>query len=219
MGALMIATAERKLGRALAIGIATAILAAVVPSQRAWSSEAVPGATVDELLALVRNFNPDLAAAALEAEEATAKIVPAGALDDPMVNLSRDQGFRQTLYSVSQDFPLWGKRQLRTEVAEANAAAARGREGGAVNEMQEQVKMVFAQYYEAAQAIHVTREIRGLLHGVAEAVRAPYKQGLGSQSDAIRAELEQTRLEPELSMLERDEQAAKAKINALIGRP
>jgi outer membrane protein, heavy metal efflux system len=49
-------------------------------------------------------------------------------------------------------------------------------------------------------------------------VRARYAQGLGTQSDAIRAELEQTRLDPELSALERDEEAAKAKINALIGR-
>ena len=48
---------------------------------------AAPGATVDELLARVRNLNPELAAAALERESAAAKIYPAGALDDPMVNL------------------------------------------------------------------------------------------------------------------------------------
>lgn len=210
---------QRRLTRGIGLAVALAMLILVGHPRAGSTAAAVPGANVEELLHLVRNFNPELAAAALDREAAVAKIYPAGALDDPMVSLSRDQGFRQTLYSVSQDFPLWGKRQLRTKVAEANAAAAKGREGGAVNEMQEQVKMVFAQYYEAAQAIHVTREIRGLLHGVAEAVRARYAQGLGSQSDAIRAELEQTRLEPELSMLERDEQAAKAKINALIGRP
>ncbi len=186
------------------------------PQERPGS---LPGATVDGLLDLVKTYNPELAAAALDREAAVARIYPAGALDDPMVNLTRDQGFRQTLLTVSQDFPLWGKRRVREEVAEANATAARGREGGVKAELEEQVKMVFAQYYEAAQAIRITRDIRGLLQGVAGSARARYAQGLGNQSDAIRADLERTRLDPELSMLERNEQVAKAKINALIGGP
>lgn len=181
-------------------------------------AEPAPGATVDDLLARVRKFNPELAAAALDREAAVAKIYPAGALEDPMVSLSRDQGFRQTLFAASQEFPLWGKRDLRRGVAEANAAASAGREGSVGAELAEQTKIVFAQYYQVAQALRVTREIHALHRIVADAVRARYAQGLGSQSDAIRAELERTRLEPELSALERDEAAAKARINALIGR-
>ena len=183
------------------------------------SAEPIPGATIDDLLARVRKFNPELAAAALDREAAVAKIYPAGALDDPMVNLSRDQGFRQTLFTASQEFPLWGKRDLRRGVAEANAAASAGREGSVTLDLEEQAKVIFSQYYQADQALRVTREIHSLHRTVAESVRARYAQGLGSQSDAIRAELERTRLEPELSALERDEEAAKAKINALIGRP
>src|SRR5437899_4441437 len=179
---------------------------------------AAPGATVNELLARVRNLNPELAAAALEREAAVAKIYPAGALDDPMVNLSRDQGFRQTLLTASQDFPLWGKRDLRKAIAEANAEVAAGRPNSLGLELEEQTKIAFAQYYQVDQAIRVTREIRSLLHTVAESVRSRYAQGVGTQSDAIRADLEQTRLGPELSARERDEEMAKAKINALIGR-
>jgi outer membrane protein TolC len=199
---------------------ALAIMLLAAPAQAETPvSAAVPGATVDELLARVRTFNPEVAAAALEREAAVAKIYPAGALDDPMVNLSRDQGFRQTLFTASQEFPLWGKRDLRRGVAEANAAASAGRAGSVTTELEEQTKVVFSQYYQAGQAIRVTREIHALLKTVAETVRARYAQGLGSQSDAIRAELERTRIDPELSALERDEEAAKAKINALIGRP
>ena len=201
----------------LAAGIATGVLLlSAVPGS---SVEPAPGATVDDLLARVRKFNPELAAAALDREAAVAKIYPAGALDDPMVNLTRDQGFRQTLFTASQEFPLWGKRDLRRGVAEANAAASAGREGSVTAELVEQTKIVFSQYYQADQALRVTGEIHSLHRTVADTVRARYAQGLGSQSDAIRAELERTRLEPELSALERDEEAAKAKINALIGRP
>jgi cobalt-zinc-cadmium efflux system outer membrane protein len=211
--------ARRKLGRALAMGVAAAILAADPSSRAASNAEPAPGPTVEELLALVRNFNPDLAAAALDREQAVAKIYPAGALDDPMLNLARDQGFRNTTFSVAQEFPLWGKRELRSGVATADAAAAKGREGSVATELEEQVKVTFAQYYQSDRAIGVTREINALLRDLAGTVRARYGQGLGSQSDAIRADLEQTRLGPKLSALERDEQVAKAKINALIARP
>ena len=201
----------------LAAGIATGIL--LLSAESGSSAEPAPGATVDDLLARVRRFNPELAAAALDREAAVAKIYPAGALDDPMISLSRDQAFRQTLFTASQDFPLWGKRDLRRGVAEANAAASAGRESSVTAELEEQTKVVFSQYYQADQALRVTREIHSLHRTVADSVRARYAQGLGSQSDAIRAELERTRIEPELSALERDEEAAKAKINALIGRP
>src|SRR6516165_377555 len=201
----------------LAAGIATGIL--LLSTEPGSSAEPTPGATVDDLLARVRQFNPELAAAALDREAAVAKIYPAGALDDPMVNLSRDQGFRQTLFTASQEFPLWGKRDLRRGVAESNAAAAAGREAGVLRELGEQIKVVLSQYYEAYQAIRVTREIRSLLQTVADSTRVRYAQGLGTQSDAIRAQLELTRLDPDLSALERDEAMAKAKINALIGRP
>jgi cobalt-zinc-cadmium efflux system outer membrane protein len=216
MSTLVKRTTEQRLGRLLAAGTVAAMLLSA--SHTASGAEPVPGATVNELLARVRNLNPELAAAALEREAAVAKIYPAGALDDPMVNLSRDQGFRQTLFSVSQEFPLWGKRDLRKAVAEANAEVAAGRRNSLGLELEEQMKVAFAQYYQMDQAIRVTREIHSLLHTVAESVRSRYAQGVGSQSDAIRADLEQTRLGPELSALERDEEIAKAKINALIGR-
>lgn len=186
--------------------------------QMADSSVALPGATVDGLLSLVRNVNPELAAAALDHEAAVAKIYPAGALDDPMLNVSRDQGFRQTLVTVSQDFPLWGKRDLRRDVARANADAARGREGSLTSQLREEVKTVFAQYYQAEQSIRVTREIRGVLGEIVWVTRDRYAQGVGTQPDAIRAQLELTRIDPVISGLERNEQAAKAKLNALIGR-
>lgn len=204
------------LGWLLVAAIAAAgLLASVQPSSGA---EPMPGANVTELLARVRNLNPELAAAALERQAAVARIYPAGALDDPMVNLMRDQGFRQTLFSVSQEFPLWGKRDLRKAVAEANAEVAAGRRNSLGLELEEQTKVAFAQYYQADQAIRVTREIRALLHTLSESVRSRYAQGVAAQSDAIRADLEQTRLGPELSALEREEEMAKAKINALIGR-
>ena len=210
---------EQKIAHCLTITIAAAILGIAFSSSAATTSKTAPGATVEELLDLVRNVNPDLAAAALEREEAVAKIYPAGALDDPMLNVTRDQGFRQTMITFSQDFPLWGKRELRRDVASADAAAAAGREGDVRASLLEQVKMTFAQYFQADRSVVVTQQIGNLLRDLGSTARARYAQGVGSQSDAIRAGLERTRLDPKLSALERDEQTARAKINALIARP
>src|SRR6266436_2729895 len=152
----IVALAERKLGHVLAIGIAAAIfVAAAVPSTAAsnLTPAAAPGATAEELQDLVRDFNPNLAAATLDSEQAAAKIAPAGALDDPTLNLARDQGFRQTLVSISQDIPLWGKRGNRTDVATAEADASRARERTIAKDLEERVKVAFAQYYEADHAI------------------------------------------------------------------
>src|SRR5258705_5895124 len=125
----------RKVALACLLG-ATPAMALQAPSPA--SVESLPGANVEGLLVLVKNYNPNLAAAALDAEEAAAKIYPAGALDDPMVNFSRDQAFRQTILSVSQDFSLWGKRGLKTGVAEANTRSARARQGSVQRELEEQ---------------------------------------------------------------------------------
>jgi len=180
--------------------------------------ESLPGANVEGLLVLIKNYNPNLSAAALDAEEAAAKVYPAGALDNPMVNLSRDEGFRQTMLSVSQEFPLWGKRGLRRSVAEATARGARDRQSSVQRELEEQIKVAFAQYYAADRALTVTHDIHILLDSLSDTVRARYAQGVASQSDAIRADLERTRINSEFFMLDRDRVTAKAKINALIGR-
>jgi outer membrane protein, heavy metal efflux system len=206
-----------RLGRALTAA-SLALLVGAASAHAQMPDRSAPGASVDELLAMVRKFNLQLAAAALDREAAVAKIGPAGALEDPMVNYTHDQGFRQNMYTVSQAFPLWGKRDLRTGVATATADAARGREGSVARDLEERLKVTFAQYYEASQALDVTRDIRTLLRSVAETARTRYGQGLTTQSDAIRADLAQTRLETSLAELDQLRQTAQAKLNALIGR-
>ncbi len=206
--------------RTLTIGVAFAVLTAAVPSRaESPAGGAPPGATIEDLLALVEKFNPDLAAAALESEAAAARIVPAGALEDPMLDVSRNEAMRLTMFTVSQRFPLWGKRDLRAGVAAANADAAKGRESDVAKRLEERLKAVFAQYYESAEAIRVTKEIRDLLGTVAGTARTRYAQGLVNQADAIRADLEQSRLDTDLAALERAETTVKARINALTGRP
>src|SRR5262245_11960593 len=129
MSPLPLTVPTRRFAVVAAVVIGAAFAAPITSlSAQPAALAAAPGARVEELLAAVRDLNPEVAAAALDREAAAAKVFPAGALDDPTINFTRDQGFRQTLVTVTQEFPLWGKRALRREIAEAGAAAARGRE-------------------------------------------------------------------------------------------
>jgi cobalt-zinc-cadmium efflux system outer membrane protein len=185
-----------------------------------------PGATVDELLVLAHRLSPELAARALESDAATARAAAAGALDDPMLRITSDedrgqhgQRLNKMIYAIEQDFPLWGKRALRRRVAEAEADGVRGQERMAVLELDARVKTAFAQSYQASRALKIQEDIHGLLHTVSQTAQARYGQGLGSQSDAIRAEVERSRLTLERERLERDQRTAQARLNALLARP
>jgi len=207
---------ERKLGRAFLISAAAALI--TVGFASTVFAQDAPGTHVDELLMRARELNPELAAAALESDAAAAMVRSAGALEDPSLNLTRDQGFRQTLVTVSQDFPLWGKRDLKRKIAGADAAGAKAREAAVWRTLEERIKVTFAEYLEVDRSLRTTTEIHTFLHAVSGTARARYAQGIGAQEDAIRADLEQVRLLPQISRLEANKQAIKARLNALIGR-
>src|SRR5260370_38360866 len=90
----------RSLRRILGFGIAGAVLIASGAASAESGAKALPGATVDDLLALVGNFNPEVAAAALDREAAVAKIYPAGAVEEPTGDLAARQGFTQQALPV-----------------------------------------------------------------------------------------------------------------------
>src|SRR5713226_1676014 len=54
-------------------------------------SNGVPGATLDDVLAIARRLSPDLAARALDTEAALARVEIAGSLPDPMVRVTSDE--------------------------------------------------------------------------------------------------------------------------------
>src|SRR5713101_3366919 len=97
-----------------------------------------PGATATELIALARQLSPELAAAALSAEAATARIISAGALADPTLRVDADILVQRDVsingasftFRLMQEFPLWGKRDLKRDIAGFEATAAKYRSRG-----------------------------------------------------------------------------------------
>lgn len=201
----------------------------------AWGAEPArpPGASVEELLELARQQNPELAAARLEAEAAAARADAAGVLPDPVLrvelmditNRGTDKAASllpsqvgSTRYTAMQPVPFWGKRDLKRGVAEAEASQAKGRTGAAWAELSARIKAGFAQHYRAVRSRGLAREVLGLTDDLERLARSRYSTGLANQQDVIRAQIEQTELRRELVMLDTERHLAMTRLNALLQR-
>lgn len=194
---------------------------------------APPGAAVEELLDLAQKQNPELATMRLEAAAAAERASSVGALPDPMLRAElRDITNKDTTaspsilpnrvgntrYLITQAVPYWGKRDLKREVAEAEASQAQGRSGMTWAGLSARIKADFAQYYFVTRSARLTQEILGLTDNLERIAQSRYASGLAAQQDVIRAQVEQTALRSELVMLETEQHHATARLNALLKR-
>ncbi len=185
---------------------------------------ALLGATVEALREAGRHLSPALRAAALDTSAASAKAAGADALDDPTITDNytyyKDPGvFSAHTVMVTQAFPLWGKRSLRRQAAFADVDASRGQEQAARDATDEKIKVAYAQYYLINQDLAVNREIAALARRLRAATSARYGQGGGNQTGVIQALGEETAAKSEAIRLTGEKDAARARLNALIGRP
>jgi cobalt-zinc-cadmium efflux system outer membrane protein len=181
------------------------------------------GESVDPLLDAGQRLSPALRAAALETEASLARAEGADALDAPVISDSfqyyRDPGvFSGHAIMLTQSFPLWGKRDLRRAAALADADAARGREQAARDELDERIKVAFARYYAASQALRIDREAIGLIQGIGRAAAARYGAGRGDQPAILQSMNEESAVRTDMARLQGDRDGAAAQLNALLAR-
>jgi outer membrane protein, heavy metal efflux system len=208
----------------LAAGIVIVITCGALHPARAQDGDKSLGTTLEGLLTVSRQLSPSLRAAALDTAAAAAKAEGADALDDPMLSAGYQYYRNPNVFSgvavtVTQTFPLWGKRDLRRQAALADTAAARGREQSTRDESDERIKVAFAQYYAISRQMAVNRNIVGVARRMNAAASARYGQGGGSQADIIQALSEETTAKIEIAHLEGERNAIRARIDALIARP
>jgi cobalt-zinc-cadmium efflux system outer membrane protein len=206
------------------LGLALALIAGA--GRAAAADAGLPGVTVESVLALGHQLSPELRAVALDRDAAAARADGAGRLDDPTFRAMSDEVDRtggprinKTYLSFEQEFPLWGKLDLRHSAALAAVDAARGREQATAAELDEKIKVAFARYYAASQALIVNRDVARLSGTMAKLARERYAQNLGTETDAITAEAEITRTAMETARLESERRSASARLNALLARP
>jgi cobalt-zinc-cadmium efflux system outer membrane protein len=219
----------RRMGRSLLF----ALLAATGLSGPAVAQEATLGADLKGLLSYARAQSPDLRAMQAEADAASQRIGPAGALPDPVLrvelmninNYGNDASpsllpwkVGETKYTLMQSLPLWGKRDLRRDAAAADARQADAKTDATWVELAARIKTTYAEYYRAAGNERLAGEVLGLMARLEQIAQARYAGGLAGQPDAIRAQLEQTAMRAELIALDSEKRQLRAKLNGLLAR-
>lgn len=212
---------------ALALALAAGLTAP------AHAGEPLPGASLEELLALARERNPEYASQRHEADAAGQRVVPAGNLPDPRLRtewMDVTQGGQQnpTLapnrvgsvrYTLMQDLPWYGKRDLRRDIAALEAEGARGRVTESWADLTNRVKTAYTQSWYVAGSLSLTRELLDLMVRLERVARTRYAAGLAAQQDVIRAQVEQTNLKNDLLGMEKERRQVQARLNALLLRP
>ncbi len=213
--------------------LAAVVLALVVfgaPPVRA--GEPSLGASIEALLATAHRMSPELAAATLDAEAAAARAEAAGSLPDPKFTLKYDEwprsgaGYAPSLsrfgtmkYELSQEVPLGGKRDLKHEQALAEHRQSQTQAQTAALDLATRVKIVYAEYRQAQQAIDQLDQIKAAIGRLGQSALARYSQNLGSQAASIQADLERAELDAELVRMTLERRQAGARLNALLNRP
>ena len=208
-------------------------LASAGVASPARSQENALGASVKSLLDFARAQSPELAAMRQEADAAAQRLGSAGALADPVLrvelmninNYGNDTPASvlpwkvgETQYRLMQPLPGWGKRDLRREVATADADQATARTGAAWAELAARIKTTYAEYYRTVGSERLTREVLDLMMRLEQIAQARYAGGLAVQQDAIRAQLEQTAMRTELIAIDNEKRQLRARLNALVAR-
>lgn len=178
---------------------------------------------VDSLVADVLAVNPDIRAASAAWRAAAQRYPQQVALDDPMFGYmlgpgswGSDEVNDAYTLEASQKIPWPGKRELRGNVARAEANAAYYDVGEQRLRIAEATRLAYYQYYLAHRQLAVLAESSKLLQDFRQIALSRYESATVEQQDVLLADVELADLQRRLLELTRAEQVARARINTLL---
>lgn len=197
-----------------------------------WGGEAAhaeaSALSYEGLVARLGANHPEYRAMQGEVQAARSAIEVARALPEPVVRVElmeiddfdvRPDEVGTTKYTFEQMFPLWGKRGLRRDAAEAGYEAAQARADQTLAELRAMLRAAYAELYSAHRALRISDEVRTLLEDAGTSARKRYANGIAAQQDVIKARAEQTMLRAEIEALNGRYVRASVVINSLLGDP
>lgn len=153
-------------------------------------------AAPEGLAAAIRDRNPELAALAARAEEARAKVRPAGALPDPRleVELMDPLAFGGPRAVVRQMLPVAGQPALMARMAEIEAEMKDAERADRELMLVAEGERALAELAYVARVEALTKTMRTHAAHMARVAEAKYAVGKGMQPDVLRAHVARTRL-------------------------
>lgn len=202
--------------------IAAVLLSVPVPS-RAQAPDAL---TLPAVLEAARRDAPSVRAAAMHRDAERALVKSEATPDKPVLELERARGpvgspvqnGPEKSWSVSQDMPFPTTLFYRGRAAAREADAAEAQARAAVIEATARAREAYADLYEAERSLLFLDEIVDLLRRFSRVAESKYAAGKGTQADAMKAQLELTRMLNEKALAEAAVEGARGALNAAMGR-
>jgi outer membrane protein TolC len=186
-----------------------------------------PGLTLEEIERTALMGNPEIRVAARRLAVIEAHVPVAGALDDPsvmyrgwQVPLRQPWNYNaaQNMFMLSQTLPGFGKRSLRTSVAEGDVAEAKAALEATRLDVWIRVRKGFYDLLRAEDGLRIHDEHVDIARQAVEAARIKYAVGKVPQQDILKAQISVTRLAEHLIHFEQDIEIAQAHLDTLLGR-
>jgi outer membrane protein TolC len=195
----------------------------------AFGAETDPGRDIASIRDWLSAHNPQLRAMQADADAAEARVLPAGALPDPMASVELEEidpdrpsllpgNVGVTTYQLRQRFPLWGKRELSRDVARDEARALRFERDATSLDVLAQAEDAYVRYWHAREAVTVIDRLIALLEQTEEVAGVRYVLGMAAQQDSIRAQVARTAMQRERIERLATRNEASATLNAVLGR-
>lgn len=124
-----------------------------------------------------------------------------------------------TRYLLMQSLPWFGKLDLQSGIAKAQVAGARGQTAATWADLAGKIKSAYAMHYYLSVSIRLTRETLDLTSRLEKIAQTRYANGLGTQQEVIRAQIEKTDLQTMLIDLGNEQHHAHVILNGLLSRP
>lgn len=187
--------------------------------------------TLASLVAELGTNSPEIAAARREVDMRSARIAPAGTPPDPTLSIGYMSGFARPPFfpssatpnafrqvGVSQEIPYPGKLSLRSRIAAIDADAARWSVEDTRLQLAAELKAMYFEYQFASRSLDIVRRNREVLDHFRQIAEARFSVGQAIQQDVLKAQLEISSLIERTTVLERQRDALRARINGLLYR-
>lgn len=212
------------------MALCLSILLAVTPRASYGAEPATANerlVTLETLLQRVRAESPEIAAAQQELEAARQRISPAGALDDPMLEVGvtnlpveslsfRREDMTMKMLGLAQRVPYPGKRALRAAVASAEAESVEHGYEETVNRVLRDARLTYVELILVRQSRDIVARNRAVVEQFLRVAEARYGVGQGAQPDVLKAQTQLTRMTDELLRIDREEAAVQAELRRLL---
>lgn len=181
---------------------------------------------LEKLIAEVQGRNPSLQAALAAWAAAAERSPQAVALDDPVLQTMfapptfASSSSVQSSYTlgVAQRIPWNGKRELRGQIAEWEAAALSWSTAEVQLRLSVVTRMSYFNYYLAQREAELTERNISVVQDFRSTAKAKYEANLVSQQDLSLADLELAKLQQQRFELQQSRSIAVARINTLLHR-